>query len=217
MKGGYDLHLNIKGLTFKHFKDNFTSYFIMFILLVIGIAIGSISIKILNIEEKNEIVGFFNSFFKLLYNDSINSKLLFKESLIGNAKLIFIIWITGAVIIGIAIIPIVVLFRGYAIGFTVGFLVNEFGLKGFLFSVFALLPQNIFIVPGIVSISSIGLSYSLNKLKYKRRKIGSSNSLKNFINYSSLMLLFCILLVIGSIVEAYITPIFMRFIVGHIN
>lgn len=211
------MYFNIKGLTFRHFKDNFASYFTMFILLVIGIVIGSISIKILNIKEKNEIVSFFNSFFKLLYDSNIDSKLLFKESLIGNAKLMFIIWITGAIMVGVVIIPIVVLFRGYAIGFTVGFLVNEFGLKGFLFSVFALLPQNIFIVPGIVSISSIGLSYSLNKIKNKKSRITSSNLLMNFINYSILMLLFCILLIIGSIIEAYITPVFMKFIIDHIN
>lgn len=102
-------------------------------------------------------------------------------------------------------------------GFTVGFLVNEFGLKGFLFSIFALLPQNIFIVPGIISISSIGISYSLNRVKGRKNRVLYKYSLTSFLNYSSIIFLFCILIVVGSLVEAYISPLFMKFIVDYVN
>ena len=184
----------------------------MCLLLIVGIIIGAITIKTLNVEEKNGIINFFDSFFKLLDKDNVNSNLLLKESLTSNIKTIIIIWITGAFIIGIPIIPIIVLFRGFAIGFTVGFLVNEYGVRGFLFSVFALLPQNVFIIPGIISISSIGINYALKKVKQK------SNGLKtNFINYSSCIFLSCILILLGSLVEAFISPIFMKFIIGNLN
>lgn len=189
----------------------------MCILLVIGIVVGAITIKVLKIEERNEIVGFFNSFFKLVNNDDLNSSLLLKESLKGNIKTILIIWLTGTIIIGIPVIPVIVLLRGFAIGSTVGFLVNEFGVKGFLFSIFALLPQNIFIVPGIISISSIGLSYSLNRVKGNKSRGINNYSVSNFINYSGLIFLFCILILVGSLIEAYISPLFMKFIVGYIN
>lgn len=189
----------------------------MCILLVVGIVVGAITIKVLNVEEKNQILSFFNSFFKLLNKEDMNSSLLLKESLIGNMKTILIIWLTGVVIIGIPVIPIIVLLRGFAMGFTVGFLVNEFGLKGFLFSIFALLPQNIFIVPGIISISSIGISYSLNRVKGRKNRVLYKYSLTSFLNYSSIIFLFCILIVVGSLVEAYISPLFMKFIVDYVN
>ncbi|WP_077367645.1 stage II sporulation protein M [Anaerosalibacter sp. Marseille-P3206] len=207
----------IRNWIFKHFKDNFTAYFTMCILLVVGIVVGAITIKVLNVEEKNQILSFFNSFFKLLNKEDMNSSLLLKESLIGNMKTILIIWLTGVVIIGIPVIPIIVLLRGFAMGFTVGFLVNEFGLKGFLFSIFALLPQNIFIVPGIISISSIGISYSLNRVKGRKNRVLYKYSLTSFLNYSSIIFLFCILIVVGSLVEAYISPLFMKFIVDYVN
>ncbi len=184
----------------------------MCILLIVGIIIGAIAIKTLNVEERDGIVNFFNSFFKLLNKDDVNSNQLLKESVTSNIKTIIIIWLTGVFVIGIAIIPIIVILRGFAIGFTVGFLVNEYGVRGFLFSVFALLPQNVFIIPGIISISSIGINYALKKVKQK------SNGLKtNFINYSSCIFLSCILILLGCLVEAFISPLFMKFIVGNLN
>ncbi len=101
-------------------------------------------------------------------NDGFDSILIFKQSIIDNFKTIGLMWLTGLIIIGIGIIPIAVMFRGFAIGFTVGFIVNEYGTKGFLFSILGILPpQNLFIIPGIISISSVGIAFSLNNIKKK--------------------------------------------------
>lgn len=211
------MRYKIRNWVFQLFKDNFIICFIMCILLIVGIIIGAITIKTLNVDDRNGIMNFFNSFFKLLNNDDVSSSLLLKESLSSNIKTILIIWLTGAFIIGIPIIPVIVLLRGFAIGFTVGFLVNEFGIRGFLFSVFAMLPQNIFIIPGIISISSIAFCYSLNKAKGQKSRALNNHSITNFMNYSTCVVLSCILILLGSLVEAYISPLFMKFIVGYLN
>jgi stage II sporulation protein M len=187
----------------------------MTIFLIIGIIIGAIAIKILNIEQKSQIIGFFNSFFKMLNNNDVNSYQLLKQSVLSNFKTILIIWITGMVVIGIPAIPIIVILRGCALGFTVGFLVNEFGTKGFLFSLLAILPQNLFVIPGIISIASIGVGFSINNVKNKNR-ILKNTFFKNILSYSLLILFFSFVIFIGSIVEAYITPIFMKLIIEYI-
>ncbi|WP_416197933.1 MAG: Stage II sporulation protein M [Sporanaerobacter sp.] len=201
----------------KHLEGNFVAYFTMSVLLIIGIVVGAITIKMLSIDQKNKILGFFNSFFVLMNDNEIDNLILLKESIKNNFRTVLIIWLTGAIIIGIPIIPVIVVLRGFALGFTVGFLVNEFGAKGFLFSVLAIMPQNLFIIPGIVSISSIGINFSLNNVKGKKIKNNYNNLFSNFINYSILILLFSIVIFIGSLVEAYITPIFMRLITDYIN
>lgn len=205
----------IRNWLYKHFQNNFIIYFTMTIFLIIGIIIGAITIKILNIEQKSQIIGFFNSFFKMLNNNDVDSFQLLKQSVLSNFKTILIIWITGMVVVGIPAIPIIVILRGFALGFTVGFLVNEFGAKGFLFSLLAVLPQNLFVIPGIISIASIGVGFSINNLKNKNKML-KNTFFKNILSYSLLILFFSVVIFIGSIVEAYITPIFMKLIIEYI-
>lgn len=213
-----DIYLQhkLKNWLYRHFKDNFLVYFTIIVFLIIGIIIGAVSIRILDSDQKGQVISFFNSFFKLISNDEVDSFLLLKESILNNLKTIFLIWITGIIIIGIPIIPIIILLRGFAIGFTVGFLVNEFGIKGLLFALFSILPQNLFVIPGIISISSIGMVNSLNSIRRKRLQSTYNHKLTNFINYSVIIFIFSIIIMIGSLVEAYITPIFMRLITDYI-
>lgn len=189
----------------------------MIVFLIVGIVIGSITIKILNTEQKGEILNFFNSFFKSLDNKEYNNLQILKQSISDNFKTIFVIWITGILIIGIPVIPIIVLLRGFALGFTVGFLVNEFGIKGFLFSLLAILPQNIFIIPGIIFIASTGLIFSLKQIKGNRVKRYKESILQDIISYSVAILFFSIIVSVGSLVEAYITPVFIKLLTDYFS
>lgn len=189
----------------------------MIIFLIAGIIIGSITIKILDTEQKGEILNFFNSFFKSLDSKEYNNLQILRQSVSDNFKTIFVIWITGILIIGIPIIPMIVLIRGFALGFTVGFVVNEFGIKGFLFSLFAILPQNIFIIPGIIFIASTGLIFSLKQIRSRKNRRYKENTLQDIISYSITILTFSIVVFIGSLVEAYITPVFIKLLTDYFS
>ena len=89
----------IKRWLFRHFQNNFIIYFILSTVFAIGIIIGAISIKVLNTEQKNNIIVFLNSFFKAMKNDGFDSILIFKQSIIDNFKTIGLMWLTGLIII----------------------------------------------------------------------------------------------------------------------
>lgn len=203
------LFYRIKRWLLKHFQDNFLIYFSLTIIFVIGIVIGAITIKVLNIEQKNDIITFLNSFFKTMDSSGLDNLSVLKQSIIDNFKTIGLVWITGLIIIGIPIIPIIIIFRGFALGFTVGFLVNEYAIKGFLFSILGILPQNLFIIPGIIAISSTGMAFSINGIKNKKNRLRNNKIGSNIINYSILILFFSIIVFIGTLIEAYISPIFL--------
>ncbi|HLR34370.1 MAG TPA: stage II sporulation protein M [Tissierellales bacterium] len=211
------MQYKIKNLFRRNFQDNFIIYFTIIVFLIAGIVIGSITIKVLNAEQKSEILNFFNSFFKSLDNKDYNNLQILKQSVLDNFKTIFVIWITGILIIGIPIIPMIVLLRGFALGFTVGFLVNEFGIKGFLFSLLAILPQNIFIIPGIIFVSSTGLILSLKQIRGGKTRRNKENTFQDIINYSITILTFSIVVFLGSLVEAYITPIFIKLLTDYFS
>ena len=79
-----------------------------------------------------------------------------------------------------------------------------------LFSILGILPHNLFTIPGLISIASTGMAFSINSIKEKKLKIRNNNLYFNIINYSVLILLFSILIFVGCLVEAYISPVFLR-------
>lgn len=207
----------VKRWLFNQFRDNFIVYFIITVIFIIGIAMGAVTIKILNIEQKNEIILFINSFFKIIEGNTFDSISIFKQGAIDNFKTIILIWITGIVIIGFIVIPMVILFRGFAMGFTVGFLINEYGFKGFLFSILGILPHNLLIIPSIISIASIGMAMSISNFKKKGLNIRGKSLYFNIIDYSVLILFFSIFILTGCLIEAYISPIFLRLLSNYLK
>lgn len=206
--------VKIKRWLLSHIQNNFLIYFILTGLFSIGIIIGAITIKVLNIDQKDNIIVFLNSFFKIMSNNGLDNVLIFKQSIIDNFKIIGSIWITGLIIIGIVVIPLIITFRGFAIGFTVGFIVQEYSLKGFLFSILGILPQNLFIIPGLIFISSLGVVFSLKNVRKRRRKQGFNY---NILEYSLLILFFSIPIFIGTLIEGFISPIFLGLLFDFIQ
>jgi len=207
----------LKRWIFNHFRDNFIIYFIITVLFFIGIVFGSISIKVLEPEKTNKILLFVNSLFKSVDSTGINNISILRQSLIDNYKAIFAIWISSALFVGVILVPIIILFRGFALGFSVGFFVYEYGFKGFLFSVLGIFSQNLFIVPGIISISAIGLSFSIKNIKKKKNRSRNNTFISDFMDYSLLTLLFSVLILVGCLIEAYLTPIFLKFFINYIS
>lgn len=207
----------VKRWLFKQFQDNFIIYFLIIIIFAIGIIIGSITIKVLDFNQKNDIMLFLNSFFKTIDGNNFSNISILKQSLIDNFKTVGIMWITGMIFIGIPIIPISILFRGFALGFTVGFLVHEYGLEGFLFSTLGILPQNLLIIPGIISIASIGMAYSIDCVKMRKIRVKHFNIFGKIVDYTILISIFSIIIIIGCFIEAYISPIFLRLLKDYLN
>jgi stage II sporulation protein M len=207
----------IRRWLFRHFQDNFLIYFILSSVFAIGIIIGAITIKVLKAEQVDNMIIFLNSFFKAMEVNGFDNLSILKQSIIDNFKTIGLVLGTGLIIVGIGIIPIVIMFRGFAIGFTVGFIVNEFGFKGFLFSILGILPQNLLIIPGIISISSIGMAFSINNIK--KRNLGFKNNRynSNIANYLFLILFFSAIVLIGTLIEAFISSNFLSTLADYFN
>lgn len=192
-------------------------YLIITIIFFIGIITGAITIKILGPEKNNEIMTFLNSLFGAIDTDSLENISILKQSILDNFKAILVIWFSCMIYIGIIITPAIMLFRGFALGFSVGFFVNEYGAKGFLFSVLGIFPQNLFIIPGMISIASIGIAFSVSNFKRKKLRVKNSSALSLVIDYSILILLFSVIVFLGCLIEAYIAPIFLRLLTDYVN
>lgn len=199
----------IKFLGKRHFENNFIIYFILFIFLISGIIIGSILVNRLDVLENYNIIRHFNPLMDYANKGNQFSLDIFKIRLLSNIKFGFIIWLSGLIFIGIITIPLIIFLKGINIGFTVGFLVKKFGIKGFTFAFFGLLPHYLILLPGILAICSIGLSSSKSNINLNRNSMGRMNKM-NLVEYSLLFLFFFMIVMMGYLVEAFITPYFIK-------
>ena len=136
---------------------------------------------------------------------------ILKISLLSNTRFALIIWLSGFIFIGTIIIPLMIGLKGISIGFTVGLLVRRFGIKGFTFALSGLLPYYLILLPGIIAICSIGLSNSKSNSGVKGNGLRNIKKI-SLVDYSLLFLFSFTIIIMGSLVESFITPYFIKLI-----
>lgn len=200
--------MKIKNLCKRHIQNNFVLYFILALALVVGIIVGAILANRVDYIRGIELANYMNVFLKHVNEGNYSFKDIFISTLFLNFKKIFIIWVLGLLTIGIIVIPLIMCWSGINIGFIVGFLVKDYGFKGFIFTLIGLLPQYLIVLPSLLAITAIALSNSVNRKKFRR----GMDFNKNLADYSILILIFSIISVFGCIIEGFYTPFFIKFI-----
>lgn len=210
---GIKLHYGFQEKIMRYIKKNFNTFFSLFMAFVIGVSAGAFTSNGLSSTQKEELVYYFQGFLHLLDNQKVDTGELLKIATIENIKIVFVIWILGVTIIGAPFIFIIVGIKGFITGFSSGFIIKILGLKGVLFTIFALLPKEFIIVPCIITLGVSGINFSRSILKSNPAKHFSKENIKaNFAAYCIVTLFFTCLIFAGALVEAYITPVFIRII-----
>ena len=196
-----------------HVKNNSNKYIFLFLAFVIGISAGAFTVNGLSTTQGDELSNYFQGFLKLLGNQNLDSEEILNAALLENIKIIGALWVLGMTIIGIPFIYLLIGIRGFITGFTAGFIIQSLGFKGVLFTLLAILPKELIIVPCLLALSVNGINFSLNIIKSKSIKSMFKESLKsNFAAYSMVTLFFTAVIFVGILVEVYIIPLFVRLI-----
>jgi stage II sporulation protein M len=194
-----------------HVKANMGLYLLVFTFFAIGIAAGAFTIKALDDVQKQTLIKYLQGFFQILTNESIDSGAVFRQSVLNNIETVFFIWILGITVIGIPITLFAIGVRGFIIGFTVGFFIDSLGWKGLFLTVLVILPQNAIIIPCLIVICAISVSFSLMIIKNRLAKRWTNNYWQKLLSYCITIFTIFLISVFGSIVEAYITPVQLDF------
>jgi stage II sporulation protein M len=183
-----------------------------------GVIFGAIVVNSLNLEQKQDLYFYLNRFFgQVAAGEFVTSHEMFQQSLVHNLKYLGFIWILGISIIGLPIILVLLFLKGMMIGFTVGFLVNQMQLQGFLLSFVSVLPQNVFLIPAFIILSTVSISFSLKVIRQQFVKRVHEPISSAFLRYSlsGVWMIFFVLAASGF--EAYMSPHLMKFILAFIN
>ncbi|MGG3891809.1 stage II sporulation protein M [Metabacillus fastidiosus] len=200
----------------QHIKDQSSIYLFVFVLFLMGVIFGAIIVNSMNINQKEDLYYYLSRFFGQVSEGKIASSIdMFKQSFFHNMKYLGLMWVLGISIIGLPVILVMLFIKGMVVGFTVGFLVNQLGWKGFLLSFVTVLPQNILLIPAFIVMCAVAISFSLKMVKqlYMKKTLMMESPFSMFMKYVVVLVSISLFTVIASLFEAYASPMLMKSLV----
>lgn len=203
----------IKQLVINHISQNINIYFKVFIIFVIGICIGIAVVNQLpetGIQNINDYVA--NSIDALKNNTELPKFQILKSSLFKNIVIVLLIWFLGLTLIGSLTLYFFTLIIGITFGYTLSAIMTSFTfIQGLLFFLTGMLLQNIINIPSIIFLIVQGIKSHKTILNTQNK------SLKYIVaKYSACSIAVMILLIIGSLIEVYVSGSWVYTIVKYL-
>ena len=180
-------------------------------IFIIGIVFGTLALESMNFSVRQELFEYFNNFLQGYESIEYEKGYLLSESAKLNMISIIAIWIFGASVVIMPLVPVLIFFKGFVLGFTIGFLVSQFHFKGIIMAISTIFPQNILIVPAYIFGGLTAIDFSFRIIKHYRGYLRLDFG--DFIDYSSKMIVLGFLMLGGSLLEAFFVPYLLRIVV----
>lgn len=193
----------IKTIIIEHVNCNLKEYIIALIVFIVGIVLGMALLHNLSENQKTEISGYiYSTIDSLKGNTEIDTMSLLKSSIMNNIFLSIIMWFVGSTIIGLPIVYGIVAFKGFSLGYTISAIIAILGTgNGMIFTITTMLLQNIIFIPCILALAVSATRLCKSILKDRRKE----NIKYGIIKHTLFSGIICILLVVSSFVEVYIS------------
>ena len=197
----------------EHILNNKKEYCIIFLVFVIGIFSGVFYINNMQETPKTEITNYLNQFIEKFKGlASINNIELLKNSITQNVLLAVAIWFFGTTVIGIPIVCVIILYRGFCLGYTISLCIAIMGLgKGISFVLVTLLLQNILFIPAILALAVSGTKLYKSIVRDKRKE----NIKLEILRHTIFSVIILIILLMASVIEIFMSTNLLKFVIKY--
>jgi stage II sporulation protein M len=194
-----------KALAVNHVKTHATIYIFMIILFLTGIIFGAIIVNSMNFVQKQDLYFYLERFFGQISNEQpIDNAEILKASFFYHAKYLLLLFILGLSIIGLPVVWILLFLKGLVVGFSVGFIVNQLGLKGLLLASLSIAPQNFLIIPVYIIAGSLAMIFSLTLMRKLFSRTYNHPLLQPIGQYITLFSCLLVCSFLAAVLEAFV-------------
>ncbi|HHY16169.1 MAG TPA: stage II sporulation protein M [Firmicutes bacterium] len=206
-------------LVLKYFYRHLALYLALFLLFSIGVGFGALAPQKLSPPQRADLSGFLSNIYtSAAQNDSAvigRSEILYQSILDNVLKTAALLFVLGLTVIGAPLVLGIVFLRGFVLGFTVGFLIQETSLNGLILAAAAVLPHNVVAVPAIMIAAGGALAFASTAFQtmcgLSQRRIYGQLLSSGFICICS-----CLLLTVAALIETYLTPVLIGLTSGFL-
>ena len=194
----------LRRLGIEFLAQNRFSIVLAGLFLAAGIGFGAWGATGIEPNEANYLDQYIDNIFAHLRPGGTDTLTGVKIALETNGLAVLGIYLCGLTVIGMPVIAGLLFIRGFALGFTAGFIIAQRGCPGILLAAVALLPQNLILVPVLVVASALAAGFATT---LTRRIFNPQVALaQGFIRYTWLMSASGLAALGGGLVEVFITP-----------
>jgi len=190
----------------KHFYENIWMYLLTILFIATGMILGLYCVKYMGDVDKSTLINYITAFGSSSTLDGLSNKEILMGTLKNNIPIIIGFWFLGLTVVGLPIIILINIYKGFSLGFFI------YGLKekGLLLSLLGVLPQNLIYIPCLIFLSVLSIEFSIGIVKEKFTKKYSPNT-GSVKNYTMMFLIVTGVMFIGFLFESFITPILINF------
>lgn len=185
-------------------------------LMIIAIITGAIFATVLSKSDQGLVKDYIAKFFQNIETNKLNNLLAFKNSFISNLIFILGIWLLGISVVGIPIMLFMYFSKAFILGFSISNIILNYKLKGCLLSFVYVFPHHIINLLIFIFLIIYAFSFSLKIINalFKKKTI----DFKLIINKYSIVLAICIAgIVVTSLIEVFLTPVFIKTILPFVK
>jgi stage II sporulation protein M len=195
-----------------YMKEHLPFFLFIFVLFATGIVFGAVMVSALTLEQKEELARHLSGFIVTVdQGGGFDSAASFQQSLLLHMKWIGLIWVLGLSIIGLPLVFALDFLKGVLVGFSVGYMINQFSWNGLMFALVSVLPQNLIIIPAFVIVSVAATAFAVQLVK--TRIIGKQGPLSApFWRYTSTTLFMAVLLTAAALYEGFLSTELMKWV-----
>jgi len=190
--------------------ENIWMYLLTILFIATGMILGLYCVKYMGDVDKSTLINYITAFGSSSTLDGLSNKEILMGTLKNNIPIIIGFWFLGLTVVGLPIIILINIYKGFSLGFTFSFFIYGLKEKGLLLSLLGVLPQNLIYIPCLIFLSVLSIEFSIGIVKEKFTKKYSPNT-GSVRNYTMMFLIVTGVMFIGFLFESFITPILINF------
>lgn len=195
----------IKNQIANHFKAHATIYVFMIILFLTGVIFGAVIVNSMNFNQKQDIFFYLERYIsQIIAGEQIGNQAILINSFLYHMKYLLLLFLLGLTVIGLPLVWILIFIKGLVVGFSVGFIVNQFGVKGLLLASLSIAPQNLLIIPIYIIAGSLSMIFSLILIGILFNQKVSQPIIQFFRKYVVMFSLLLLFSFFAALLEAFI-------------
>ena len=209
----FNIYLNGDNLKNKKIKNEISKnkykYLFLIVIITVGIISGIIFSNILSYNDKKIIADTIKNYFSNLENgQNINFYSLI-NSLSVNLVYVFLIFLFSLSIVGIILNPIILYFKSFLIGISVGIMINLYSYKGIILGLLNVFPHQIINVIMYLFLSFYGIKFSIKLFQciFLKKQFNFSIYLKKYLKVIGVT---SIILIISAFYETFLANFIIK-------
>lgn len=196
-----------------YIEERFFLFILVGLLFTMGIVFGTLSAKSLGEGQKTELLHYLQIFFQGMKQEvqPVTDPALAQEAIFNHLKTVFFFVMLGISVIGVPLILFLVFTKGYILGFTIGFILQQLAGKGFLFAVTSVFPHYAFVIPALLTagVANIDFAGVLLKSRLGKESYRMSAELLQCLGINGIAVL---ILMLSGVIEGFISPLFIYWV-----